>query len=751
MKKSALILANWQYEDPLLRALVSPSKDAEALAGVLGDAGIGGFDVQMLTNEPSYRVCEETEAFFGDRNRDDLLLFYFSGHGVTDDDGQLYYAARNTLHKRLRSTAVSASWVNDVMNQCRSRRQVMLLDCCHSGAFARTKSGGTANTGKYFLGSSPEEGRGKFILTACDAFQYSFEGDKVDGVGANSVFTGALIEGLRTGQADLDGDGLITLDELYDYVFRCVRERTPQQTPRKWASDVEGAVVIAANPSPVESPLPEDLQTAIDSFVPDVREKAIPRLDKLLHGKHRGMAITAHKVLLTLANDDSRRVSTAAERCLAAYREALASGQLVGERTQPGLTPAPERAAVQQAADAGLAAEQALPEQAEAERTARGEAEAAERVAREAAERAARDAAERDRIAAEQAEVARIYREISEKSDSEESLRQAASARLANLAAEVERSTKETPEAPARTAGDQPALGHWPAERTAAEPAAQPYGAATQREERGISTSPAVSPMPAVSQPSPPGLPTPKWASPEERSAQLRAFGKALAGASQDASRTSQAPPIADTPKTRPSPKLLAGIGGGAAVLILAALAWFFWAGKGGQPASQPQQQGPQAAEASAPSQNPAAQNPPADSANPPASAPVAEESSAKPPVDEKKLETAPSSAKVPWSQVDKGVTISPEIANSLLIAKTTPAYPPIAKAQGITGIVVVEALINKQGTVDRLRVLSGPPMLISAALDAMKSWRYRPFLLNGQPVQFNTTMSFTFTLQKAN
>src|SRR4051812_2878562 len=332
MKKSALIVANWQYEDPLLRALVSPSKDAESLAQVLGDAAIGGFEVQVLTNVPSFIVCEQTEAFFGDRDRDDLLLFYFSGHGVTDDEGQLYYAASNPLHKRLRSTAVAASWVNDVMNQCRSRRQVMLLDCCHSGAFARTKAGGTVNTGKYFTGSTPEEGRGKFILTACDAFQYSFEGEAVEGVGTNSVFTDAIIQGLRTGGADSDNDGLVTLDELYDYVFHRVRDLTPQQTPRKWASDAEGTMVIANNPNPVEAPLPEDLQSAIDSFVAEIREKAIPRLDKLLRGKHRGLALTANKILLALAADDSRRVSAAADQCLAAFQRDRSAGIIRTDR-----------------------------------------------------------------------------------------------------------------------------------------------------------------------------------------------------------------------------------------------------------------------------------------------------------------------------------------------------------------------------------------------------------------------------------
>src|SRR4051794_37993693 len=117
MKKSALIIANWQYEDPLLRALVSPSKDAESLAQVLGDAAIGGFEVQVLTNGPSYRVCEETEALFGGRERDGLPLSYSSGQGVTDDEGQLHSAAATPPRKRLRPAGIAAAWVNEGRNE----------------------------------------------------------------------------------------------------------------------------------------------------------------------------------------------------------------------------------------------------------------------------------------------------------------------------------------------------------------------------------------------------------------------------------------------------------------------------------------------------------------------------------------------------------------------------------------------------------------------------------------------------------
>jgi hypothetical protein len=416
VRKNALIIANWQYEDALLRGLVAPFQDAESLAKVMRDPAIGGFEVQVLTNASSYRICEGIEVFLGDCERDDVALFYFSGHGVTDDDGQLYYAASNTLHKRLRSTAVAASWVNDIMNGCRSRRQILLLDCCHSGAFARTKAAASVNVSKYFTGATPEEGRGKFILTASDAFQYSFEGDEVEGKGVNSVFTEAVVEGLRTGGADLDGDGQITLDELYSFVYRRVRERTSQQTPRKWASEVEGALVIAANPNPVEAPLPEDLQAAIDSFVIEARERAIPRLDKLLRGKHRGLALTAHKLLSALANDDSRRVSSAAERCLAAYSEEVSAAQAEAGRIANEKAESAERAGHERAERERITverAERARREQAEQERIAaekaqrdrlaKEEAEVANRAAKEKAETVgAKEQAERERLAVEQ-------------------------------------------------------------------------------------------------------------------------------------------------------------------------------------------------------------------------------------------------------------------------------------------------------------------------------------------------------------
>jgi protein TonB len=82
-----------------------------------------------------------------------------------------------------------------------------------------------------------------------------------------------------------------------------------------------------------------------------------------------------------------------------------------------------------------------------------------------------------------------------------------------------------------------------------------------------------------------------------------------------------------------------------------------------------------------------------------------------------------------------------------MLLQKTIPLYPPIAKAARVAGTVVLQANISKTGTIENLRVISGPPMLQQAAMDAVKSWRYKPYLLNSEPVEVETTVNVVFTL----
>lgn len=131
----ALLIASSQYEDTNIGKLIAPANDMEALAKVLRDPKIGGFDVKISLNDPHYIVRQLIDEFFQDRKKDDLLLLHFSGHGFKENE--LYFAAFDTKLKLLRATGISASYINDLMQNSNSRSQVLILDCCFSGAFIR--------------------------------------------------------------------------------------------------------------------------------------------------------------------------------------------------------------------------------------------------------------------------------------------------------------------------------------------------------------------------------------------------------------------------------------------------------------------------------------------------------------------------------------------------------------------------------------------------------------------------------------
>ena len=312
--RSALIIASDQYTDQGLRKLWAPASDARALAAVLRDPGVGGFEVRTLLNEPAHVINLAVEEFFADRRADNLLLLHFSGHGIKDQDGELYFAASNTMLKRLGATAVAADFVSRQMNRSRSRRVVLLLDCCYAGAFER----GLMPRASMDVGIEQQfGGRGRAVITASSAMEYAFEADE-PAEAAPSVFTSALVEGLRTGEADRDQDGLVGLDELYDYVYDKVRAATPNQTPGKWTFGMEGELYIARRSRPVTTPapLPPELEQAMENGLAGIRAGAVQELAGILRGRHEGMALAARLALERLADDDSRVVAAAATAAL---------------------------------------------------------------------------------------------------------------------------------------------------------------------------------------------------------------------------------------------------------------------------------------------------------------------------------------------------------------------------------------------------------------------------------------------------
>jgi protein TonB len=94
-----------------------------------------------------------------------------------------------------------------------------------------------------------------------------------------------------------------------------------------------------------------------------------------------------------------------------------------------------------------------------------------------------------------------------------------------------------------------------------------------------------------------------------------------------------------------------------------------------------------------------------------------------------------------------RSLNVSSGVAEGNLLEKILPQYPAIAKAARIQGTVVLQATISKTGMIQNLKVISGPPMLQQAAVDAVRSWRYKPYLLNGDPVDVETTINVVFNL----
>jgi hypothetical protein len=201
----------------------------------------------------------------------------------------------------------------------------MILDCCHSGAFAEGRTGdGDVALGARF------EGRGRIILTASRKTEYSFEGDDVVGQGVRSVFTACIIDGLRSGEADRDRDGYVTASDLYDHVDDAIKRTGRPQTPGLWTYGAEGSIVVAKSPrSPKNDPTAplEYLAHALES--PHVRERVVQALAEVFGGADSVAAWNARRALEELARRGSPDVAAAARNVLSHEDQALGRG--VGE------------------------------------------------------------------------------------------------------------------------------------------------------------------------------------------------------------------------------------------------------------------------------------------------------------------------------------------------------------------------------------------------------------------------------------
>ncbi|MEA5554236.1 GUN4 domain-containing protein [Anabaena cylindrica UHCC 0172] len=251
MARIALLIGVSEYE-PGLNQLAGAVKDIEAMQRVLQHPEMGGFaesEIIVMPNPQKWDLENTIEKLFANRKKDDLLLLYFSGHGIIDDSGNLYLTNSQT-HKYdngnlVETSATAASLIHRFMENSRSQRQVIILDACFSGAFAegmQAKDDSNVDINKE-LG-----GKGRAVLTSSSSSQYSFEQAEEE----LSVYTRYIVNGIETGAADTDNDGMISVDELHEYARKKVQEAAPAMSPKIYA--VEEGFKIKVAKAPIGNP-----------------------------------------------------------------------------------------------------------------------------------------------------------------------------------------------------------------------------------------------------------------------------------------------------------------------------------------------------------------------------------------------------------------------------------------------------------------------------------------------------------------
>ena len=241
-KKIALLIGVGKYGNGL-KPLRCPANGVQAMQGLLENPEIGGFDqVIPLVNPDVGTMQARIGAVFGQLTKRDLILLYFTGHGIKDMAGKFYLSTRQTEKFQNETlnpgTAVSADFVKGVISNSLAQRKVVILDCCFGAAFA-----------KGFLGmddggidvEAQLGGKGWCVLTASTSTRYALEQEGED----LSVYTRYLVEGLKTGGAAPDGQELVYIKDLHNYVQTQVKAAAPAMEPTIFNAKQGAEIVIA--------------------------------------------------------------------------------------------------------------------------------------------------------------------------------------------------------------------------------------------------------------------------------------------------------------------------------------------------------------------------------------------------------------------------------------------------------------------------------------------------------------------------
>ncbi|WP_017611983.1 caspase, EACC1-associated type [Nocardiopsis salina] len=238
--RTAILIGVNRYDD--LEDLRSPRADTAEIERALRDNG--HFDrVVALTDPGRAEAMEVLEQALDDGKPSDLLFVSFSGHGLKDKRGRLNLAFRDTRRKLLEGTALSSEALKRMFEDSRMESKVLLLDCCHGGAFADGFATRSEQEESLDFERQLDNGEGTYVLAASGALEKAREGDNSGGI-RPSPFSAAVVRGLSGAAPDANGDGWIDAIDLYQYVHREV-DRLGTQRVTGFGLGLRGALILA--------------------------------------------------------------------------------------------------------------------------------------------------------------------------------------------------------------------------------------------------------------------------------------------------------------------------------------------------------------------------------------------------------------------------------------------------------------------------------------------------------------------------
>ncbi|HEY9708706.1 MAG TPA: caspase family protein, partial [Oculatellaceae cyanobacterium] len=237
-----------------------------AMQRVLPDPKLGDFEeVESLLNPDLETIQKAIQTVFASCGVNDLALLFFSGHGIIDEDGHLYFTTSITAQDDFQSTAVPASFIQQQLSISDAARQIVILDCCYIGAFAE---GWQTESVKVDI--NQELGaRGRIILTSSTTTQMVFEQETT----SLSPYTQYLVEGIETGAADRDGAGLIYVRELHNYAKEKVQDIQPYMEPNVILDEKDFDIVLTVLPNQDPNADPEAEYLKIEAKYRKIVEK----------------------------------------------------------------------------------------------------------------------------------------------------------------------------------------------------------------------------------------------------------------------------------------------------------------------------------------------------------------------------------------------------------------------------------------------------------------------------------------------